>query len=151
MSVINRKKVTQIGILVWDLDKAAAAWKKYLGVEPYIGETADYQVTGATYKGEACYGRIKQAMFDLDNIQIELIAPIGDEPSIWHDYLEEHGEGIHHIAFSSDDTDAAVQELEQDGKPVIQYGTWPAEPRDGRYTYLDAQDDLKVILEILDC
>ena len=151
MSGTKKGKITQIGILVWDIEKATAAWKKFLGVEPILAETAEYNVTGATYGKNPCYGMIKQAMFNIENTQIELISPSNDEASVWRDCLEKNGEGLHHIAFLTDNSDESVEELEKDGYPVMQFGYWPDEPKNGKYTYVDARDGLKTIVELLEC
>ena len=58
-----------------------------------------YEVTGTTVNGEPRRTRTASwRFFDLENIQLELIQPNGVK-STWQDFLDEHGEGIHHIAF----------------------------------------------------
>lgn len=146
---MDRKRVTQIGILVADIEAASAEWAQFTGQASEIFLTEPYEVTGATYRGQPCYGRLKQAFFNLDNVQIELISPFGDEPSVWRDCLEKNGEGLHHLAFMTDQMDEDVHVLEKKGLRVMQSGHWPAEPVDGTYVYLDGRNSLKTIVELL--
>ena len=86
---------------------------------------------------------------DLANIQLELIEPIGEEPSYWKECLDRDGEGLHHIAFRMDDSERELKEFEQQGHPVMQQGEWKEEPHNGFYAYLDMQDSLKCVIELL--
>lgn len=149
VSEIRKNKVIQIGIVVRDLEKTAAAWERFLGISPSVDTVKDYSITKATYKGQPCYGLLKQAIFDLGNVQIELISPYGDEASAWRDSMEQDGEGLHHLAFFADDTEKAAKEMEALGYPLMQTGHWPDEPKDGTYAYFDARGGLKSIIELL--
>jgi methylmalonyl-CoA/ethylmalonyl-CoA epimerase len=70
-----------------------------------------------------------------------------DGPSIYKEWLDEHGEGVHHIAVmraTMEDAAETEDHLAQLGAPVIMEG------RIGdsiRFFYVDAQPTLKVILE----
>jgi methylmalonyl-CoA/ethylmalonyl-CoA epimerase len=147
--MVYKKKVTQIGILVSDIEKATKEWEKFTGIKSEIFTIERYEVTGATYMGKPCYGLIKQALFNLSNVQIELISPYGDEPSVWKDCLDQNGEGLHHLAFVTDNVDDAIKEFEVSEMPLMQIGHWPAEPKDGTYAYMDARNSLKTIIELL--
>ena len=143
-------QVVQIGFLVKDIEKTARAWADFLGVEmPEIFMTGPQEETHAVYRGKPCPGRIRQACMDLANIQLELIEPIGEEPSYWQECLDRDGEGLHHIAFRMDDSERELKEFEQQGHPVMQQGEWKEEPHNGFYAYLDMQDSLKCVIELL--
>jgi hypothetical protein len=79
-------------------------------------------------------------------IDVELIEPV-DGPSIYKEWLDEHGEGVHHIAVmraTMEDASETEKYLDEMDIPVIMEG------RIGdsiRFFYLDAQPTLKVILE----
>jgi len=152
MSAIDKTRLGQIGILVRDIEASAAAWARFLGVEPPpITQTYGYEVTHATYQGKPCQGLLRQAKFNLENIQIELISPVGDAPSVWRDCLERDGEGLHHLAFRAADMASAVAETTALGYPLLQTGSWPLSPKDGRYAYADARGEIHTILELWDC
>lgn len=139
-------KITQIGLLVKDIS-VAEAWGKMFDVKPVYGGTEPYEYTNATYYGKPCYGMCRQAFINLENIQIELIAPYG-EGSIWMDSLEKSDEGLHHIAILTDDLDGTVQKMQEDGCPVIQRGNWRGRVS-GSYVYVDTTEKLKTLLEVM--
>lgn len=148
---MDKKKVIQIGILVKDIQQTAKDWAEFLGVDvPKISRTAGVEVTHAVYKGEPCNGRIDQVCFDFDNIQIELISPVDEEPSFWKECLDRDGEGLHHIAFHTQEIEKDMEALEQKGYVVLQKGYWPDQPRDGAYAYADTVEKLKCTIELLD-
>jgi len=53
----------------------------------------------------------------------EIIEPL-EGPNIYHEFLEAHGEGVHHVAFDGGDKpyDALIAEFEARGFPVTQSG-----------------------------
>jgi methylmalonyl-CoA/ethylmalonyl-CoA epimerase len=81
----------------------------------------------------------------MGQVQIELIEPIG-QPSTWKEWLDEHGDGFHHIAFQIKGTDKVVAYLEGNGIPLVQQGQYPG----GMYSYLDASHSLGLVLELLE-
>ncbi len=87
------------------------------------------------------------AFFDVGpGLQLELIQP-NEEPSTWRDYLNEHGEGIHHIAFQIKDSKAKVASAEAAGLKLVQRGVYG--DGSGEYNYLEAPE-LKCIVELLE-
>ena len=48
-----------------------------------------------------------------------------------------------------DDSERELKEFEQQGHPVMQQGEWKEEPHNGFYAYLDMQDSLKCVIELL--
>ncbi len=147
---LQKEQIVQIGFLVKDIRKTAKKWAEFLGVEmPEISMTGKYEETHAVYRGEPCNGQIYQVCFDLANIQIEFIEPIGEEPSYWKECLDRDGEGLHHIAFRTESCEKDLADLESQGYPAVQQGEWKEEPKNGRYAYLDMQDSLKCIIELV--
>ena len=88
--------------------------------------------------------RAKLAFFQLGQVSIELIEPFNG-PSTWQEFLDEKGEGVHHIAFEVDDAQASVAELEGMDMTMVQKGDYEG----GSYTYVDAQKSLGLVLELL--
>jgi 4-hydroxyphenylpyruvate dioxygenase-like putative hemolysin len=81
----------------------------------------------------------------MGQVTIELIEPVGG-PSTWQEFLDKHGEGVHHLAFMVKGTDQVVAVLEGQGIPMVQQGDYTG----GRYTYLDGESKLGVVLELLE-
>lgn len=137
---------TQIGIIVKDVQKTAEAYADLFGIDvPNVMETDSYEKAGTTYLGKPSEGRAKLAFFDLGSLQLELIEPVGG-PSTWQEFLDEKGEGVHHIAFKIDGMDEQIGILGQKGMPLLQRGCWDG----GCYSYVDGTEKLKVILELLE-
>jgi methylmalonyl-CoA/ethylmalonyl-CoA epimerase len=145
-TVFDKSKIIQVGILVKDINHAAKEWAEFLQMDmPEIFTCNKYEETGAKYNGKPCYGRIYQAIFNFENIEMELIQPMGEEPSVWKDCLDKDGEGIHHIAFRVSNMKESVEEYDKKGMPLMQDGVFPG----GGYAYLDARKKLGIILEFL--
>lgn len=138
--------ITQIGILVNDVEKVSTAYAEFFGIgKPEIGIT-DVQETAQTrYYGKPSEARAKLAFFDMGSLQLELIEP-DHEPSTWRDYLNEHGEGPHHIAFVIEGMQDKIMLLEGKGFQLQQQGEYTG----GRYAYMDTFKELKVLVELLE-
>lgn len=138
--------VTQIGILVHDIEKVSEAYAKFFGVEkPNISWTDGYELAQTEFEGKPSQARAKLAFFDMGSLQLELIEPDHHE-STWRNYLNEHGEGPHHIAFSIKGMQEKIELLAQSGFPLQQKGEYPG----GRYAYIDTIPQLKVLVELLE-
>ncbi|MEM2488174.1 MAG: VOC family protein [Thermoproteota archaeon] len=139
------RRVTQIGIVVRSIEKSIEAWEKLLGVKASgIVETEPLEKTGMKYKGRAAEGRAKLAFLQLENIIIELIEPVG-EPSTWRDFLQKHGEGVHHIAFNVENMEHAKNSLREIGVEIDQEGAFTG----GAYAYTNPESPLGIIIELL--
>ncbi|HME53795.1 MAG TPA: VOC family protein [Candidatus Lokiarchaeia archaeon] len=144
-NILGSNVITQIGIVVRDIDKSAAEYADFFGVKkPGISITGPVEETHGEYNGKPLEGKAKLAFFRFKNITIELIEPV-DGPSTWQEYLNAHGEGVHHIALNVRDSKGKVEALDKKGIPLIQRGDF----KGGDYSYLDASGPLKVIIELL--
>ena len=138
--------VCQVGLIVRDVEKSAETYSQVFGLpKPNVIITDPVDVAKTAYRGEPTSARAKLAFFDMGQVSLELIEPI-DGPSTWQEFLEEHGEGVHHIAFRIKDTGGVVAYLEGKGIEVVQQGHYTG----GMYTYVDSAPALSVILELLE-
>ena len=138
--------VTQIGLIVNDIEHSAQVYSKIFGLPvPEIIVTDAYDKALTTFEGQASPARAKLAFFKMGQVSIELIEPIG-EPSTWKKHLDEKGETVHHIAFQIKDTPKVVAALEEEGIPLQQQGHYTG----GMYTYMDSGEKLGVCLELLE-
>lgn len=147
--VLNSLRVAQVGFIVRDVEVTKQKFAQFLGVPvPPTVTSGDYAVTQTLVEGQpAPEAGCKMAFFNLENIQLELIEPNGVK-STWQDFLDKHGEGIHHIAFSIDGTDEKLLTLEGMGLKCVQRGKY--NDGSGEYAYVDATDNLKCIIETLE-
>jgi methylmalonyl-CoA/ethylmalonyl-CoA epimerase len=144
--VLATKTVTQVAVIVKDIDKAGKAWAKVLGVDVPEASVAEGHISRPTlYRGDPSDAKAKLAFLTMDNLQIELIQPLGGK-STWQDFLDKYGEGIHHIAFQVKDINGIERKFESMGMPTVQLGGWNG----GAYSYIDASNSLGCILELLE-
>ena len=146
-NLLQSKKMTQVGIIVKDVEKSAEAWSAFLGLTevPGISIAEGHESVPTEYNSKPTKAKAKLAFFQLDNITIELIEPLGGE-STWQEFLDENGEGIHHIAFQVEDMDTRIAEFDKAGLPLIQRGGWGS----GEYSYVEGSDGMAVIIELLE-
>jgi methylmalonyl-CoA/ethylmalonyl-CoA epimerase len=113
--------------------------------KPQYSITDDVDKAQTQYRGKRSAARAKLAFFDMGSLQLELIEP-DDNPSTWRESLDKNGEGPHHIAFVIKGMKEKIAVLERNQMPLLQKG----EHTGGRYAYIDASRDLKVIIELLE-
>lgn len=139
--------VCQVAIVVKDIEAKAKAWAQLLGVDPpawNLTDTADK--SHISYLGGATEARAKLAFFQIGpQVRLELIEPVG-RPSTWGQFLDAHGEGIHHVAFFVKGMDEVLLKLEGVGLKAVQRGDY----KGGRYAYVDGEAQLAAILELLE-
>ncbi len=141
----GNRAIAQVAIVVRDVEQAAERYARIFGVEkPEIVISDEYDKAHTTYHGQPSPARVRMAFFDMGQVQLELIEPVG-EPSAWKDGLDKHGEGFHHLAFWVPDTEASVKYLGEQGISVIQQGDFEG----GMYTYLDSESQMGIMLELL--
>lgn len=147
--IMNTLTVRQIGFIVRDVETSKQKMAEFLGMPvPPTCDSGEYAVTGTVVEGQgAPDASCKMAFFDLENIQLELIEPNGAK-STWQDFLDKHGEGIHHIAFGVKGTDTVIQACEGLGMPCTQRGKYG--DGSGEYAYMDATESLKCFIETLE-
>ena len=138
--------VCQVGLIVRDIEKSAQAYSEVFGLpKPDIIITGAVEVAKTMYRGASTTAQAKLAFFDMGQVSLELIEPIGG-PSTWQEFLDEKGEGVHHIAFQIKGTEQATAFLEGKGINVVQQGHYTG----GMYTYVDSAPALGVVLELLE-
>ncbi len=145
-AIITSKTVTQVAVVVRDIEKARIAWAEVLGVKPPDVSIAEGHFSRPTkYMGEPSDAKAKLAFFEMDNLQIELIQPLGGK-STWQEFLDKKGEGIHHIAFAVKNINGVEKQFGAEGMPTVQSGGWDG----GAYSYIDASKKLGCVLELLE-
>lgn len=144
--ILGTKVITQIGLLVHDIEKVSEAYAEFFGMEKpawFWTDTVDKAQT--EYRGVSSEARAKLAFFDMGSLQLELIEP-DQHPSTWREHLDAHGEGVHHIALVVEGMKEKISLMEGKGMKLVQKGEYTG----GRYAYMDTFEPLKVMLELLE-
>lgn len=97
--------IEHIGIAVKSLDEMIPYYEKLLGCPCYSVEEVKDQ-------------RVKTAFFQVGETKIELLESTDPEGPIGK-YIEKKGEGIHHIAFATDNADEALKGAAEMGIELI--------------------------------
>lgn len=148
--ILETSTLTQVGFIVRDIEATKRVFAEFFGIPvPAHFDGGRFEVTGTTVNGEpAPDANCLMAFFDAGpNVQIELIQPNGVK-STWQDFLDTHGEGIHHIAFQVKGMDGKILACEQFGMTCVQRGKYG--DGGGEYAYMDAFGTMKCIVELLE-
>jgi hypothetical protein len=145
--ILGTNLLCQIGILVNDIEKTSKEWAAFLGVDPpQIQITGDVNEAQTKYLGMPSEARSKLAYFHVgENVDIELIEP-DNNPSVWRRDLDANGEGFHHIAFVVKGMKEKIRLCGKQGLRLLQTGEYLG----GRYAYIDANEKLQLMLELLE-
>jgi methylmalonyl-CoA/ethylmalonyl-CoA epimerase len=130
------RKINHIGIAVHALEESVPFYRDVLGLE-YLGEE------------EVPEQKVKVAMFQVGEVKIELLEPATEDSPVAK-HLEKKGEGIHHIAYETDEVVDAIDELREKGIELID-----KKPREGAHcmkiAFLHPKSTGKVLTEICSC
>lgn len=141
----GKANITQIGLVVKDIEKSSEKWAAILGFseKPQVIITDEFEKANTHFRGKPTGAQAKLAFFRLENITIELIEPVGKK-STWYEHLKKHGEGFHHIAFNVEGMEKNIVYLENRGGKLEQKGDFTG----GSYSYVD-MPELGIIFELL--
>jgi methylmalonyl-CoA/ethylmalonyl-CoA epimerase len=130
------KKIDHIAIAVKNLEDTLNMYKEAYGFEGIKIKT--YEEVKA-----------KIAFISLGETEIHLIAPTEPGAGIMGQFLEEKGEGIHHIGLRVVDIERTIERLEQSNTPCMDKK--PVEVGDGsRVAFTDPKFTQNVLYELLE-
>jgi hypothetical protein len=139
----------QVALVVRDLQRSVREFGKLVDAGPWRG----YVFSPDTVEGLEYHGRPARMSFRLvlndQRPQFELIEPLVG-PNIYSDWLDERGEGLHHIAYVVTSVAEATEQMLTAGHPVIQSGHSFGADRDGAFAYFDTAEALGFIVEAVE-
>ncbi len=139
----------QIGFVVRDLDAALARYTRVLGGAPWRVFTFSAAIhREAVYRGGPTDFSVRLAL-NGGSPQYELIEPQRG-PGVHQDWLDERGEGFHHVGVIVDSLGAAVERMTADGYEAVQTGSGFGAAGDGAYAYFDTVADLGFLVEAVE-
>ncbi len=128
------KKIDHIGVAVKDLEKAISLYRDVLGME--IGG-----------RDEVAAQKVRLAFVPVGDTRLELLEPTHEDSNIAK-FIENRGEGVHHIALEVDDIEAALEKLKAQDVRLIN-----KEPVAGahntRIAFLHPKETNGVLLELV--
>lgn len=137
--------VHQIGIVVKNVKETIKRYSDIYGIGPWnVWEFNSSVVKDMSVNGKKVNYRMLVATCKSFNVDWELIEPL-DEKSIYYDFLNTRGEGLHHINYIIKDFNFIVNYFKKNNIPVTQYGNLQGKHI---YAYYDTEADAKHIIEI---
>jgi len=142
--VMKDGDIIQVAYVVKDLDKSmehlwsifkVGPWDIYTFAPPALRESMVY--------GKPSDHTYQLAVTWIGNVQVELIQPLKGH-SIYNDFLEKKGEGIHHIKFYYENCQKFLKELNKKGISVIQSGKFDED----EFYYLNTESIFGIVYEI---
>lgn len=139
-------RITQVAVVVRDIRKAMESYYRMLGWEPW--SVYDYKpplLHDTMVRGRPTPYRMIGAEVHCDPIDFELLQPV-EGPSIYKEFLDQHGEGLHHVSVVSTkhDVHAALNDFKNHGVDILMSGRIGP---DIEYYYMDTEPTLKMIAE----
>jgi methylmalonyl-CoA/ethylmalonyl-CoA epimerase len=98
-------RIDHIGVAVNDLDAAIALYEQRL-VMPVVHREVAEDIG------------LEVVLLEIGESHVELLAPIREE-SMLSAFLAEHGPGLHHVAYATEDIDAELARLAAEGAALI--------------------------------
>lgn len=103
--------IDHVGIAVRDLDEAIRIYERRLGVH-------------ATGRQRLEQEGIEVAIIPIGESRIELITPLSAESKV-DKFLNDRGEAVHHVAYTTDDVAASLQEAGAAGAQLLDESARP--------------------------
>ncbi|HPQ45267.1 MAG TPA: VOC family protein [Syntrophales bacterium] len=130
------KKIDHIGIAVQDMDAALDIYGHVYGLKPIKREVLDEI-------------EVEIAFIQLGEVLIELLAPTKPGIGSIGQFVEENGEGFHHMAYRVADIDRTLQHLRDSNIPLRDQ-----KPRNGgdksRIAFIEPTATLNVLTELVE-
>ena len=127
------KSINHIGIAVKDLDTSIQTFKKIFNFNDVHRETNIPQ-------------KVHVASFKVGDVLIELTSPT-DETSPIAKFIEKKGEGMHHIAFQSDEINSELEGLKSQNIQLINESPVPG-AHDMLIAFLHPKSTNGVLMEV---
>jgi methylmalonyl-CoA/ethylmalonyl-CoA epimerase len=142
--IVRFDKFSQAAIVVRDLKASTKHFWEELGVGPWkIWRFDSSNLTDMTLHGNPAEYSFIVGMAYVGDVSIELVQPLEGE-SIFKEFLNKKGEGIHHLKYSSQEAERIVEQFKKRGGKVLQ----SARIGDAAFHYLDTESKLGFILEV---
>jgi hypothetical protein len=148
-SLLEGLAIVQVALVTADLERCASEQSKLFGNGPWrVYELGAQNIRDYTLHGEPATGSTLLAL-NGSSPQLEILQPLGGR-STHQEWLDEHGEGIHHVAALVPSVADAVEAAEATGIEVVAAGWGFGEGDSGSFAYLDTSATIGILLEVFE-
>lgn len=140
--------VSQIGMVVKDMDKAVQYYSSIFGIGPFT--VYEFVPENHWFMEEPSYLKLLMGKAMLGDIEFELIQPL-EGKSLHKEFLNSHGEGLQHLGFNVINYDEMFDKFLKAGfKPLMRAETY-VETYKGRLRacYFDTREIGGILFEII--
>mgnify|MGYP005872641859 CR=1 FL=1 len=137
-------EVMQLAFVPKDFDAAVKHWTQVMGVGPFF-LMEGIHLEGMKYKGEPTDAAFDLALAYWGDIQIELIRPRDNHPSIYSGDYAEVNDGLHHVCILVEDIHEARRVCTEQGAEIVIEGALG----DSKVIYVDPGSGPGGLVEIL--
>ena len=138
-------QIIQMAYVVEDIDAAIKWWLRDTRTGPWF-LLDSFLGDDHVYRGEKSRADVKIAMAFAGHMQIELIQPKDDHPSVYRETVQARGFGFHHVGIASEDVDADIGRYEARGYKLAFRASVPT---GGAVAYLDGGPALPGFVELI--
>ena len=140
--------VRQTAYIVPDVERAIRDWGRQLQIGPFALCRGITPLAGSRYRGEPAGEIVMNVAFAyIGELQLELIEPVNETPSMYREAIEQRGFGHHHYGFCIENFDDAYQRaLAEDFTAVVDAGV----PGIARMSYLESALIPGLVCEVIE-
>ncbi len=128
-------RIDHVGVAVEDLDAAIELYRDRLGMREQHRETVEQ------------FG-VEAVLLEVGEGHVELLEPTSEKSAVGR-FLSRHGPGMHHVAYQTEDIDAALDDARQAGLRLIDEAPRPG-IRGSRVAFLHPQSTQGVLTELVE-
>jgi catechol 2,3-dioxygenase-like lactoylglutathione lyase family enzyme len=132
-------EIRQVAYLVPDIEAAMDHWSRVLGIGPWYYNPR-VPIRNYHYRGQTYEPHNSVALANAGALQIELLQPRNDVPSMYRDFLRAGHQGVQHVAYWTEDFDADLARAKAAGFEVCMGGEVG---ENGRFVYFDDRSGLR--------
>ena len=131
--------IRQTAFVVDDIEVAAHDWASTQGVGPWF--LYHVNIENTWYRGEQITMKARMGIAQTGGQQIELIQPDLSSPSIYREFLEAGGTGVHHVCYWAD-IERSRQHFTDKGSEVVLRG---ATSTGNEFLYMSGQNGIPYV------
>jgi hypothetical protein len=147
-SMLGRPGISQIGLVVKDLESAMESYWWSAGIGPWNIYTTGAPPLQCIYHGTPASYKIRLATATSGALQMELIEYISGD-TIHRDFIASGREGVEHVGIFVPDLEEALLPYQAKGIGILQRANGLGVKGDGCYAYLDTETIFGTILELI--